>query len=110
MGMQQPLITTVDGTRQFACSAAAILVFIVNEHEEILLLNHPKRRGRWEVINGALEAGETVVEGALRETAEEAGAALRVRPLGIVHVSTFHYDQHVQYMLSISYLMAYQGG
>ncbi len=77
---------------------------------EILLLSHPKRHGGWEVINGALEAGETVVEGALRETTEEAGAAVRVRPLGTVHVSTFHYDQHAQYMLSISYLMAYQGG
>jgi ADP-ribose pyrophosphatase YjhB (NUDIX family) len=86
------------------------LVFIVNEQEEILLLAHPKRGGSWEVVNGALEAGETVVEGALRETREEAGAEVQVRPLGTVHVSTFHYNESVRYMLSVGYLMAYEGG
>jgi ADP-ribose pyrophosphatase YjhB (NUDIX family) len=57
-----------------------------------------------------LEAGETIVEGALRETREEAGEEVRVRPLGTVHVSTFHYDEKVRYMLSVGYLMAYEGG
>ncbi len=74
------------------------------------MLAHPKRGGGWEVINGALEANETVLEGALRETREEAGEPLRVRPLGTAHVSTFHYDDNVRYMLSISYVMAYEGG
>ena len=46
----------------------SVLAFVVNEKEEILLLAHPKREGGWEVVNGALEAGETVLEGALRET------------------------------------------
>lgn len=110
MPSQQPCITTADGRRRFACSPVAILVFIVNEQEEVLLLAHPKREGSWEVINGALEAGETVVEGALRETREEAGEEVRVRPLGTVHISTFHYDEKVQYMLSAGYLMAYEGG
>lgn len=107
---QQPHITTADGKRRFACSSVAILVFIVNEQEEVLLLAHPKRGGSWEVVNGALEAGETVLEGALRETREEAGEEVRVRPLGTVHISTFHYDENVRYMLSVGYLMAYEGG
>jgi len=107
---QQPYITTADGKRKFACSPVAILVFIVNEREELLLLAHPKRGGSWEVVNGALEARETIVEGALRETREEAGDQVRVRPLGTVHISTFHYDENVRYMLSLSYLMAYEGG
>ncbi len=110
MPNQQPYVTTVNGKRQFACSPAAILVFIVNEKEEVLLLSHPKRNGGWEVINGALEAGETVLEGALRETREEAGEQVRVRPLGAVHIATFHYDVQVEYMLSLGYLMAYEGG
>jgi 8-oxo-dGTP pyrophosphatase MutT (NUDIX family) len=110
MPSQQPCITTADGRRRFACSPVAILVFIVNEREEVLLLAHPKRGGSWEVVTGALEAGETVVEGALRETREEAGEKVRVRPLGTVHVSTFHYDENVQYMLSVGYLMAYESG
>jgi 8-oxo-dGTP pyrophosphatase MutT (NUDIX family) len=110
MPSQQPCITTADGRRRFACSPVAILVFVVNEQEEVLLLAHPKRGGSWEVVNGALEAQETVVEGALRETREEAGQEVRVRPLGTVHISTFHYDENVQYMLSVGYLMAYEGG
>lgn len=110
MGMPQPFVTTADGRRQFACSPIAVLGCMVNEREEILLLSHPQRPGGWELIAGALEVGETLVEAALRETAEEVGAAVRVRPLGTVHVSTFHYDRQVQYMLSIIYLMAYQGG
>jgi 8-oxo-dGTP pyrophosphatase MutT (NUDIX family) len=110
MPRQQPCITTADGRRRFACSPVAILVFIVNEKEEVLLLAHPKRGGSREVVNGALEARETVVEGALRETREEAGEEVQVRPLGTVHIWTFHYDEKVQYMLSVGYLMAYEGG
>ena len=106
----QTTISTADGSRRFACSPVALLVFIINECEEILLLAHPKRGGTWEVINGALEAGETILEGALRETREEAGDQIRVRPLGTVHISTFHYDEKVRYMLSVGYLMAYEDG
>lgn len=62
------------------------------------------------MVTGALEAGETVLAGALRETREEAGEGLRVRPLGTVHVLSFHYDERVEYMLSLGYLMAYEGG
>jgi ADP-ribose pyrophosphatase YjhB (NUDIX family) len=62
------------------------------------------------VVNGALEAGETILDGALRETREEVGEEVRVQPLGSVHVSTFHYDENVKYMLSVGYLMAYEGG
>ena len=110
MPAQQPYVTTANGKRRFACSAVAILVFIINEREEILLLAHPKRQGGWEVINGALEAQETILEGALRETREEVGPDIRVCPLGTVHISTFHYDESVQYMLSVGYLMGYEGG
>ena len=105
----QPSIATSRG-RRFTCFPAAILVFIINEKEEFLLLAHPKRGGGWEMVNGGLEAGETVLEGALREAREEAGPEVRLRPLGTIHVSSFHYDEQVQYMLSISYLMAYEGG
>jgi ADP-ribose pyrophosphatase YjhB (NUDIX family) len=52
--------------RPFACVPAALLVFVINEQEEFLLLRHPQRpAGR--VVNGALEANETLADGALRE-------------------------------------------
>jgi len=108
--LSQPHITTADGKRRFACSPVAVLAFIVNNREEILLLSHPDQGGGWQVVNGAMEAGETPLQAALRETYEEAGRGVQVRPLGTVHASAFHYDQNVRYMLSISYLFAYQGG
>jgi ADP-ribose pyrophosphatase YjhB (NUDIX family) len=60
-------------------------------------------------VSGALEAGETVLEGTLREAREELGN-IRVRPLGTIHVQTFHYDENVHYMIAIYYLLAYEGG
>jgi len=106
----QAYITTVDGNRQFACSPVAVLAFIVNQREEVLLMSHPNQQGGWQVVNGAMEAGESPLEAALRETYEEVGSSIRVRPLGTVHVSAFHYDERVRYMLSVGYLLAYEGG
>jgi 8-oxo-dGTP pyrophosphatase MutT (NUDIX family) len=105
----QPNMVTLT-RRRFACSAAAVLAYIVNEDEQVLMLAHPKRGGWWEVINGALEAEESVLDGVLREVREEAGELVRVRPLGAIHIETFHYDENVPYMLSLSYLLAYEGG
>jgi len=103
-------VTTMDGRRDFALFPAAVLVYVVDGDGRFLLLSKPDGRGRWEVVNGGLEAGETVVEGALRETGEEAGPDVRVRPLGVFHGTSFHYDERVTHMLSIFYLMDYLGG
>jgi ADP-ribose pyrophosphatase YjhB (NUDIX family) len=110
MPNQQPVITDAGGRRMFACSPIAVLAVIVREDERILLLAHPKRQGAWEVVNGALEAEETLLEGVLREIREEVGPAVRAHPLGTVHAFTFYYDEHVQYLLSVCYLLAYDGG
>lgn len=109
MPNQQPVIQSENGERAFACSPAAVVVFVVNAQEEILFGFH-KRRQRWEVVSGALEAEETVLDGALRELREEMGSAIRVRPLGVIHANSFRYDDNAQYMIGISYLMAYEGG
>ena len=93
-----------------ACSPAAVVVFLVDENERILLLDNVRRGKGWEVVSGALEAEETVLDAALRELHEELGSDVRVRPLGTVHASTWHYDDNAQYMISICYLMAYDGG
>jgi ADP-ribose pyrophosphatase YjhB (NUDIX family) len=109
----QPIITDAsERKRPFACSAVAVQAIIVNEQEQVLLLASPHRYAgeKWQVVSGALEGGETILEGALRETREEAGEAVRVRPLGVVHAQTFHYDTAVQYAIGIYYLFAYEGG
>lgn len=111
MSNLQPFITNKKGTRRFACSAVALQAVVVNPEEKTLLLSSPTRNpnGAWQVVSGALEAGETVLEGTLREAREEL-SNIRVRPLGTIHVQTFHYDENVQYMIAIYYLLAYEGG
>ena len=42
--------------------------------------------------------------------AQEAGPAVKVRPIGVIHAYNFHYDEQAQYMLSVCYVMAYEGG
>ena len=110
MNDSQPVVVSGDGSRQFACSAVAVLGFIINEAEQTLLMQHPDRSGKWEVVNGAMNAGETLLQAVLRETREELGESLQVRPLGTVHVSTFDYDARVRNALSVGYLLAYEGG
>ena len=107
MSNRQPAITDASG-RQFACFPTVVLVFIVNERGQLLLFADPARPRVWEVVKGAVEAGEAVLHGALREVREETGPDVRVRPMGTVHSWT-HYQDHVPYVV-IVYLMAYQGG
>ena len=96
--------------RVFATSPAAVVVPIVNAREQLLLLEHPRRSGWWEPVNGAVEAGETLLGAALREVREEVGPEVRVRPLGVVHAATFAYDALVERMVSVTFLMAHVGG
>lgn len=59
--------------------------------------------------SGGLEAGETVLEGILREVREEVGP-IAVRPLTVLHSQSFHYDDNVRFMVGINYLLRYEGG
>jgi NADH pyrophosphatase NudC (nudix superfamily) len=66
-------------SRQFATSPIAVQAIVVDSEERVLLLNHPQRQKGWQVVSGALEAGETVLAGVLREIREEIGEAVRTR-------------------------------
>lgn len=111
MPSQQPLIYTAgENPRGFAATATALQAIIVDPSERILLLNSPSRGQGWQVISGALEAGESILAGTLRETSEECGGDMIVRPLGTVHAETFRYDDNVPYMNSHFYLLAYESG
>lgn len=104
-----PTITALSG-RAFATFPAAVVVPVVNRHEEVLLLESPRRPGWWEPVNGAVDRGETLVDAALREVREEAGPQLQVRPLGVVHAATFAYDRALQRVISVVYVMAHERG
>lgn len=111
MPSRQPLIFTAGKSpRGFAATANALQAIIVDESEQVLLLNSPSRGQGWQVVSGAMEAGESILEGTLREAFEECGAGINLRPLGTVHAETFHYDENVPYMNSHFYLLAYEGG
>jgi len=111
MSSEQTIVTTAGPRhRQFATSAVAVQAVIINQDQQVLLLSSPTRKQGWQVVSGALEAGETLLSGTLREVYEELGKDIRVRPLGAVHIETFHYDELVRYMISSYYLFAFQGG
>lgn len=107
---KQPTILSKRG-RTFATSAIALQAIIMNEKEQFLLLSSPRRNGRneWQTVSGGLEAGETVLDGILREVREEVGD-IQVRPLTVLHSQTFHYDDNVRFMVGINYLLRYEGG
>ncbi|MBE2201265.1 MAG: NUDIX hydrolase [Anaerolinea sp.] len=109
--MMQPVVMSVT-ERPFAAFAVAVQAIIVNDHEQILLLSSARRgrAGVWQTVSGGLEASETVLTGTLREVAEEVGPDVRVRPLGLVHAQSFHYDSKLQHMIGVYYLLAYEGG
>lgn len=106
----QPVIVSKRG-RPFATSAIALQAIIINENEQFLLLSSPRRNGRneWQTVSGGMEAGETVLEGILREVREEVGD-IEVRPLIVLHSQSFHYDDNVRFMVGINYLLCYEGG
>lgn len=108
MTSNHPTILSTRG-RAFDVFPAAVLVFLVDDQDRVLLLAHPKRPGKWEPVNGAMDAGDTVISAALRETREEAGLDLRVRPLGVFHSYLFPYDDAIS-MISLLVVCAYEGG
>ena len=109
--MSRPdVFTTTSAGRVLSCRPVAVLVFIVDDDERTLLLRSPRFPDVWQVVNGAVEAGETLVEAALRETAEEAGPDVRIRPLGVAHAFSFPYDDEIPTMLSVCYVASYKGG
>ena len=107
-GMQHR-VETADGRRQFACFPAAVLGLIVDQVDRFLLLSRPDR-GAWQVVAGALEAGESPRDALIRETAEEVGAGVRIQPIAVAHTFQYPYDPSVPPILSIAYVARYGGG
>lgn len=109
MTSPQPELVGQNG-RRFAGFAAAVLVFLVDDDRRILLMRSPRRVRGWEIINGGLETGETLLDGVAREVAEESGPQVRIRVLGTVHASTWRYDARIPNMISVFFVARYLGG
>lgn len=98
--------------RHFAAFAVAVQAIIVDAQGRLLLLSSPLRNGAngWQTVSGGLEAGETILEGVLREVAEEAGPDVQVEPLAVIHARSFHYDDQIPNMIGVYYALRYEGG
>jgi len=110
--LPQPELVALNG-RRFAGFAAAVFAFIVDPTtRRLLLMSSPAKRKQsgWEIVNGGLEAGETLLEGLGREVAEEAGPSVRLRVLGTVHSWTWRYDDLVPHMLCTAFVASHLGG
>jgi 8-oxo-dGTP pyrophosphatase MutT (NUDIX family) len=103
-----PVVAAESG-RRFATTPAAVLVFVVDAQGRILVFRDPVT-GIVEVVNGGVEAGETVLEAAERELREEAGGELRARFLGVFHASSYRYDERVPRMLRICLVALHEHG
>lgn len=105
----QPLSEGEFRGKQRAVFAAAVLLFIVDEKERLLLLSNQRLPGAWNVPSGSLEAGETVLGAALREAREELGQEPALRPLGNFHSFTYLIPS-LGPLIDVCYLFAYEGG
>lgn len=106
---RQPELVGENG-RRFAGFAAAVLVFVIDDDRRVLLMRSPRRTRGWEIVNGGMEAGETLLDGVAREVAEETGSDVRLRVLGTVHASTWRYDARIPHMISVFFVAKYLGG
>ena len=91
-------VTLADGSRRWGLfGAAGVLVRHVDPDEsepQYFLARrsmHTHLGGTWAIPGGALDEGETPLEGALREFDEEIGVALHQRDFAIAEV---HEDDH----------------
>jgi phosphatase NudJ len=67
-----------------AVSAYFFAIIIVEHQGRFLLIRESKHGRRWYMPAGGVEPGETLVDAAIRETAEEAG--VYVRPKGLLRI------------------------
>ena len=66
--------------------------FILNDQKEILLVKSYKWAGKWVVMGGHIELGETINETCLREVKEEVG--LDIEYIRVIEVAEFIFDPH----------------
>ena len=62
------------------------------------------------MVNGAVEANETLLQAAERELREETGPDLHARILGVFHAHTYRYDERVTHMTDLMFVARYGGG
>ncbi|XVV02506.1 NUDIX hydrolase [Actinosynnema sp. CA-248983] len=102
--LRHDVIATPNGSQNYTYldfQHAGVRVVAVNALGEVCLVRqyrHPVRADLWEIPAGGIEPGETAIEAAQRELAEEAGVvADRWTPLGKVRslVNATNFEAHL---------------
>jgi 8-oxo-dGTP diphosphatase len=77
---------TIPARREFPQAPIVGVGAVILDQDGVLLIRrgHPPLAGEWSLPGGALELGESLAEGVMREVMEETG--LRVHPVEIVEV------------------------
>lgn len=100
--------------RNFPNRPYVALGVVLHRDHDVLLVKRSKapNKGQWSLIGGAQELGETLIEGAKRETREETG--LEISDLAIIDaVDSIHHNAEgqIEYHYSIIEFSAlYQSG
>ena len=82
-------MTNLGYTRNSGCPTYPFSVAIVrNKEGKYLAVNETRNRGWW-VPAGFVDAGETFMDGALRETKEEAGIDIELKGIQLYFVYCF---------------------
>ena len=90
-------VSVADGRERYSCPSCGsthyqnprVIVRCIVQHADSILMcqrAHEPARGQWEVPSGYLERGETLEEGAARETYEETGVSLDPKRLALYSV------------------------
>ena len=64
-----------------ACVSMILLREVENGETEVLIVHKPRKRDAWQIPQGGIEEGETVMEAAKRELQEETSITLHEDPL-----------------------------
>lgn len=92
----EQLLTTLNATLETALQGIATGAIVFSQHHEpqpprVLLVQRSatdSMPNRWEVPGGAVDAGETVLAGAVREVREESGLVVKSIPGLLAHAET----------------------
>lgn len=105
---KHPQVTTAAG-RKYAAFPVWVLAFVVDHADRYLLLRRQGQPG-WEVLNGALEPGESIPEALAREVRGKLGTEFRAVYLGVLDTFTFVFDANLPPALMVCTLLRFRGG
>jgi 8-oxo-dGTP diphosphatase len=92
--------------------AAAIAIVIRDEHVLLVRRGKPPDVGRWALPGGKIEAGETIIDAAVREVFEETGVISSAHRV-FTALDAFDYDEHgllLAHYVLIAVLCTYVSG